>query len=320
MSGRVHALVAVLLPALVVPAAAQQGVFVTAGRVLAGSPAESSWHLTVEHDLGGPLGFDGSLLMLPGERPETGDLYGAGADLTLFGAAHGLPTVLLGGAAGIGVGQQKRLWASWSAGLRMPLVILGPIRLMAEGRWRDLTITGRDGFEVGLVLGYRANRRDVGSRPESAGLWISPATADVLRANGIPEAKARLLSQVIETAIDEMGQPYVWGGTGDGSGGFDCSGLIQYAYGRHGILLPRTAEGQSTAGIAIRRDVDLLLPGDILTFSDHGDRVTHVGLYVGDGHFIHSATGGVRLSQLTEDDTEGRLWLHRWVGVRRVVE
>ncbi len=307
------------LPLIAHAAAAQQGVLFTAGRVLAGSPAESSWHLTFEHDLGGPLGFDGSLLVLPGSRPESGDLYGAGADLTLFSAAHGLPTVLLGGAAGIGLGQQKRLWASWSAGLRMPIVIVGPLRLMAEGRWRDLTVDGRDGFEVGLALGYRSDH-PTRSRPESAGLWISPATAEVLRSSGIPEAKARLLSQVVETALDEMGQPYVWGGTGDGSGGFDCSGLIQYAYGRHGILLPRTAEGQSNAGIAVRKDVDQLLPGDILTFSDHGDSVTHVGLYVGDGHFIHSASKGVRLSQLSDDDAEGRLWLRRWVGVRRIVE
>ncbi len=308
-------------PLLVSPLAAQQGALITAGRVLAGSPAESSWHLTIERDLGGPLGFDGSLLVLPGSRPETGELYGVGGDLTLFSAAHGLPTVLLGGAAGIGIGQQKRLWASWSAGLRMPLVIVGPVRLMAEGRWRDLTIDGRDGFEVGLVFGYRADRGDLArSRPESAGLWISPATAEMLRSSGIPDAKARLLSQVVETALDEMGQPYVWGGTGDGNGGFDCSGLIQYAYGRHGVLLPRTAEGQSTAGIAVRRDVDVLLPGDILTFSERGDKVTHVGLYVGDGHFIHSASTGVRLSQLSEDDAEGRLWLRKWVGVRRIVE
>lgn len=212
-------------PLLVSPLAAQQGALITAGRVLAGSPAESSWHLTIERDLGGPLGFDGSLLVLPGSRPETGELYGVGGDLTLFSAAHGLPTVLLGGAAGIGIGQQKRLWASWSAGLRMPLVIVGPVRLMAEGRWRDLTIDGRDGFEVGLVFGYRADRGDLArSRPESAGLWISPATAEMLRSSGIPDAKARLLSQVVETALDEMGQPYVWGGTGDGNGGFDCWG------------------------------------------------------------------------------------------------
>ncbi|HRP08341.1 MAG TPA: C40 family peptidase, partial [Gemmatimonadales bacterium] len=139
-------------------------------------------------------------------------------------------------------------------------------------------------------------------------------------AAGIPEEKARLIGEVVSTALEEMGQPYVWGGTGDGAGGFDCSGLIYYAYGRHGVRIPRTSTGQATAGIAIRRDPAALLPGDILTFAENGSDVTHVALYVGEDRFIHSASGGVRLSRLAEDDPNGRYWLRRWVGVRRVVE
>jgi cell wall-associated NlpC family hydrolase len=149
---------------------------------------------------------------------------------------------------------------------------------------------------------------------------VPRATTDRLRAAGIPEDKARRIGDVVSTALEEMGQPYVWGGTGDGSGGFDCSGLIYYAYGRHGVRIPRTAQGQSAAGIPIRRDLGALLPGDILTFSESDGEVTHVGLYVGEGRFIHSASTGVRLSRLAEDDSYGRYWLRRWVGVRRVVE
>ena len=61
------------------------------------------------------------------------------------------------------------------------------------------------------------------------------------------------------------------------------------------------------------------LPGDILTFGDGSD-VTHVGMYVGEGRFIHSASRGVRVSRLAEDDADGRWWLRRWLGVRRIVE
>ena len=145
-------------------------------------------------------------------------------------------------------------------------------------------------------------------------------TSDRLRAVGIPEEKARLIGSVVSTAIEEMGQPYVWGGTGDGSGGFDCSGLIYYSYGRYGVRIPRTSAGQANAGIAIRREQGALLPGDILTFAENGDQVTHVGLYVGEDRFIHSASNGVQLSRLADDDPAGRYWLKRWVGVRRVVE
>jgi cell wall-associated NlpC family hydrolase len=301
--------------------AAQQGFFVTAGRVLAGSPEESSFRATLERDVVGPVGIDASFITLPGGRPSPGRLYGMGADITLFSGNRGNPTLFAGGAAGIGTDGQEKLWASASIGARMAVVSVGPFRLMAEGRWRSLTIEGRDGFEVAAAFGWRGTNRSRGpTRPESLGLWLPRATADVLRANGIPEAKARQIDNVITTALESMGSPYVWGGTGDGDGGFDCSGLIYYAYRQHGISVPRTSQGQSKAGTAIRRELELLLPGDLLTFSERGDSVSHVGLYVGEGKFIHSASSGVRLSQLSDDDPDGRTWLKRWTGVRRVIE
>lgn len=307
-----------LLP---VPAVAQQGFFVTASRVTAGTLNEGSWRLTMQRDLGGPLGVDLSFTVLPGSRPEEGELLGPGADLTLFSAARGLPTVFIGAAAGFGTGDQHTIWTSGSVGLRMPVVVVGTFRLGVEARYRSITASGRDGFELGIALGVRAHRDRDTSRPESAGLWAPRTPADALRAGGIPEVKAHLLSDVVATALEEMGQPYVWGGTGDGSGGFDCSGLIHYAYGRHGVPLPRTAASQAIAGTAIRRDADDLLPGDILTFTgERGSAVTHVGLYVGEGRFIHSASKGVRLSRLSEDDPDARYWVKRWVGVRRIVE
>ncbi|MEO5825280.1 MAG: C40 family peptidase [Gemmatimonadales bacterium] len=311
---------ALALAAWAAPLGAQQGVFVTAGRVLPGQN-EASWRITFQRNIAGPLGADIAFQNLPGSRPATGDLYGIGGDLTLFADARRIPTVFVGAAAGFGVQEQDRLWYAGSVGLRMPLVVTGPVRVMVEGRWRHLTVDGRDGIEVGVALGYRKPTPPAAdARRESAGLWIPGATTDRLRAAGIPDSKARLLGNVVATALEEMGQPYLWGGTGNGSGGFDCSGLIQYAYSRHGVRLPRTSAAQAVAGVAIRRDLDGLLPGDILTFADPGGSVTHVGLYVGEGRFIHSASKGVRVSRLAEDDNDGRWWLRRWVGVRRVVE
>ena len=120
------------------------------------------------------------------------------------------------------------------------------------------------------------------------------------------------------TALTVMGTPYRWGGTD--TLGFDCSGLIRYAYGQHGVTLPRMAVDQARTGSEVGRALDQLMPGDILTFSDQpGGAVTHVGLYLGDGKFIHSARGGVQISALSESDSIGKWWFARWVGARRIL-
>jgi cell wall-associated NlpC family hydrolase len=307
-----------VVPCLAPPLAAQHGVSFTAGYLVAGEPDQSTWRLTMHRALAGPIGLEFGAQVLPGSRPSSGDLYGFEVDFTLFDRSPRLPAVVIGAAGGVGSQQQDRVFYGVSAGLRLPLLSVGSARSALEIRWRDLSVDGRDGLELGAVLGWRS--APARATPDATGLYVPRRTTEHLLSRGIPEEKARLLGNIVSTALEEMGQPYVWGGTGDGSGGFDCSGLIYFSYARYGIRIPRTSAGQATAGIAIERDIDLLLPGDILTFADGGGDVTHVGLYVGEDRFIHSASGGVRLSRLVEEDPNGRYWLRRWVGVRRVVE
>ena len=95
---------------------------------------------------------------------------------------------------------------------------------------------------------------------------------------------------------------------------------MQYAYGEHGIRLPRRARDQADAGLAVTPVVEALRPGDILLFAaEHGAGVTHVGLYAGEGKFIHSSGAAVKLSLLDPHDPNGAYWLARWVGVRRII-
>jgi cell wall-associated NlpC family hydrolase len=131
------------------------------------------------------------------------------------------------------------------------------------------------------------------------------------------ENAAATAASVVETALEAMGTPYQWGGTD--ANGFDCSGLIQYAYGQHGIILPRVSRDQARTGIAVKKSVEALAPGDVLTFSVDGSGISHVALFVGDGMFIHSSSQGVRLSSLTASDGDSQWWRARWVGARRVL-
>ena len=126
-------------------------------------------------------------------------------------------------------------------------------------------------------------------------------------------------ADIVRTALDALGTPYVWGGTAEN--GFDCSGLVQWAYGQHGIRLPRISRDQARSGAEVTPVIDALRPGDILLFAAQpGGGVTHVGLYVGDQTFIHSAGAGVKLSRLQSTDTDGAWWVARWVGARRIVQ
>ncbi len=90
-------------------------------------------------------------------------------------------------------------------------------------------------------------------------------------------------------AAQQLGTPYVWGGTGDG--GFDCSGLAQAAYRTAGITLPRVAQDQFDAGPAVPAGTEVA-PGDLVFFGSGPTGVEHVGLYVGAGEMIDAPHTG----------------------------
>lgn len=96
--------------------------------------------------------------------------------------------------------------------------------------------------------------------------------------------------------------------------------MIRYAYAQHGVTLPRMSVDQARTGSEVGRAREQLAPGDILTFAAQpGGEVAHVGLYLGDGRFIHSARGGVQISELSDSDPVGKWWYERWVGARRLL-
>lgn len=94
-----------------------------------------------------------------------------------------------------------------------------------------------------------------------------------------------------EVALAQVGAPYRYGG--QSPSGFDCSGLVHYAYSRAGMNVPRTT-GSLWSGTAAVARADMR-PGDVLFFSING-KMSHVGLYLGGGRFVHAPKSGRSVS------------------------
>ena len=115
-------------------------------------------------------------------------------------------------------------------------------------------------------------------------------------------------------AMLALGAHYRYGGSSPETG-FDCSGLIAHVFERAwGVLLPRSAQEQATVGKPIKRHKDLE-PGDLVFYNTRNLPYSHVGIYVGDGRFIHAPRPGKRVRA---ESIENPYWRARFNGGRRL--
>ena len=114
----------------------------------------------------------------------------------------------------------------------------------------------------------------------------------------VPEGELKSLRQaVVSEAESQLGTPYVWGGKRPG--GFDCSGFVYYVYGTMGYAMGSDAQQQLKDGLVV--DQEELEPGDLVFFTGTywtSGPVSHVGIYVGDGMFIHASNSGIAKTEL----------------------
>jgi cell wall-associated NlpC family hydrolase len=262
--------------------------------------------------------------------------YGAGWELQAFrhrrtfgpyalaGVALGLSTDTssqeLAALWNLGAGLEWRpiSWVGVGMEVRYRLQDVGP-----RGFWRASS-DARDGVDAALTVSLGVGKQawrsasgggggggGGGSEGASQGRELPPLM--------VPATITGNAADVVRSALDVIGTPYVWGGTA--ANGFDCSGLVQWAYGQHGIRLPRMSRDQARSGSEITPVLEALHPGDVLLFAAQpGGGVTHVGMYVGELKFIHSSNDGVKLSRLESQDRDGAWWMVRWVGARRIVQ
>ena len=113
--------------------------------------------------------------------------------------------------------------------------------------------------------------------------------------------------QLVEIARAQICVPYRFGGTQPGSG-FDCSGLVYYSYRQAGVAVPRTVAQQMRFAAPV--SAAELRPGD-LVFFDTSYKGGHVGIYIGEGRFVHAPSSGGRVR---EEHLEQPYWHRRWIG------
>jgi len=151
------------------------------------------------------------------------------------------------------------------------------------------------------------------------GLILAIAVAGLAGCAGSPElpqqTKVRASDEVAAKAItyarQMLGKPYMY--AGETPAGFDCSGLVKYSYGRAGISLPRDTQSQRRMSVLV--SMHSLREGDLLFFDQEGRKNSHVGMYVGNGRFIHAPSSG---GKVRTDSLNADFWKKHFVEARRI--
>jgi peptidoglycan DL-endopeptidase CwlO len=152
----------------------------------------------------------------------------------------------------------------------------------------------------------RADRPTASSSSASSSSSSSSSAAPAPAASAPVVAGSGAAATAVNTAMAQLGKPYVWAAAGPSS--FDCSGLVQYAYKAAGISLPHSSSAQASMGTAVTRAQ--LQPGDLIAFYSP---VSHIGIYIGNGQMVHAPTSG-DVVKVASIDVMGSITAMRRIG------
>ena len=165
-----------------------------------------------------------------------------------------------------------------------------------ENDWYKVTYNGKEGYILKSLVTLGSAPEEVSSRSLEEPRTVAASSA------------------IVETAQGYLGSKYVSGGSSP-SQGFDCSGFTQYVYKQYGISLPRVASAQASNGVAVANKSSLE-PGDLVYFHYYGSStIDHVGIYVGDGKFVHAANS--KRGVVTDSIMSG-YYAENYIGGRRL--
>lgn len=173
----------------------------------------------------------------------------------------------------------------------------------ATQQWIQITV--QDGAEVRQEW-KRVDLKNVSQR------WIQVKLPDekvcyIQSGDVLPEPELHCKGDLVEVSKRFIGVGYYYGGRS--SFGFDCSGFVQMLYSRIGILLPRDSKDQAVDDRFQTVPIEQAQPGDLIFFGNSSGRISHVGMYLGEGRFIHSTVGEckpwLRISHLSDFEWNG---------------
>ena len=149
--------------------------------------------------------------------------------------------------------------------------------------------------------------------PEIALATAAPGTGNPFAL--ITRSATSLLDGLVARARGQLGTRYVYGAT-DPDNALDCSSFARYVMEALNVRLPRTANQQARVGAPVPRDLTALRPGDLLTFGSRR-HTSHVGIYLGQGRFIHASVKSGQVIETTIDRNQSLF--RRWQGARRLL-
>lgn len=159
--------------------------------------------------------------------------------------------------------------------------------LGVDGEWYKVSAGGKTGYIRGDYVSF-----------------TEPDPSQAPAAGSIGE-------QIVAFAEQFLGTPYVWAGSSPS--GFDCSGFVSYVFKNFGYTVNRTAASMYTNGVAV--DKSELQIGDAVFFASSSESIGHVGIYIGDGEFIHSSSG---CGYVTISGLDESYYFRMYVGARRI--
>jgi len=170
-----------------------------------------------------------------------------------------------------------------------------------------------------LTVPFETQLEAVSEQGDEEGGWLAVRLPDgrsawVQRGDITFDAKPLSIAQAIALSQRFLGLPYMWGGTS--SFAYDCSAFVQMLVRRRGVIMPRDADLQAnwTGALPVKRKK--LQPGDLLFFGESAEKVTHTGMYIGRGKFVHATTHGHPVIQISK--LSNQPWRKLLVACRRV--
>ena len=167
-------------------------------------------------------------------------------------------------------------------------------------------LTSLDVYKIDLLMSTKAEAYAFGRRKGKALIGVKVTTTKGSSSSSASGTGAKL----VEEAKKHLGKKYVWGATGPNT--FDCSGLTSWCHKQLGISIPRTSLAQSKSGKAVSKSD--LQPGDLLFWKTTSAPVGHVGMYVGNGQFIHAPN---KSKPVKYDSLDNSYYKSRYVRARR---